>query len=64
MFQNAQNKELLTNSTGQSPAREANRPSADQEIPLWVLYRIYTSLTHVPLFSQFNPVRAPVLHLK
>jgi len=48
----------------QSPSWEANRFSANQEIPriLWnpkIRYRIYNCPPTVPIFGQINPVQDP-----
>ena len=50
-----------------SPSSEANRFSANQEIPniLWnqeVHYRIYNSPPPLPILSQLDPVHTPTPH--
>jgi hypothetical protein len=59
--------DLLTYSMEQSPSWEADRFSANQEIPsvLWnpkFHYHIYTRQPPVPILSQLDPVHAPTSH--
>ena len=59
---------VLTYSMEQNSSWEANRFSANQEIPciLWNLtihYCIYKSLVPVPILSQINPNYAPPIPL-
>ena len=58
---------LLTYSLQQSTSWEANRSTANQELPriLWnphVHYRSHKYPTPVPILSQFDPVHAPTFH--
>ena len=52
----------------QSPAWEANRFSASQDIPriLWkpkVHHRLHNSPSPIPILTQINPVHAPPIPL-